>query len=112
LDVAASDLDRDGDNDIVVAYQATHSVGVFLNNGDGTFAAQKTFDVGAGSNPNSIVVADVTGEGNLDLILSESGSTISILSGVGDGIFNAPQTYFTGGGSNTGPVAVGDLNGD
>src|SRR5262245_21710089 len=45
VDVSIADLDRDGDNDLVVAFTTVYgSVSVVLNNGDGTFAAPVNYD--------------------------------------------------------------------
>jgi hypothetical protein len=64
-----------------------------------------------GSTPVSVVVADVNGEGNLDLVVSnKSSKTVSVLLGNGDGTFGPQKTYAVG----TAPygVAVADVNGD
>jgi hypothetical protein len=66
-----------------------------------------------GSQPRSVVVGDLNGDGVPDLVTangSSTGNTISVLLGNGDGTFQTQQTYTTG----TAPydVVVGDLNGD
>jgi hypothetical protein len=65
----------------------------------------------AGTGPQAVVTADVNGDGRLDLITANAGSSnISVLLGNSNGTFGAAQTYTTGEGPAA--VAVGDFNGD
>ena len=82
---------------------------VLLGNGNGTFQAQQTF--ATGSDPRSVALADVNGDGKPDLVVANYGSnTVSVLLGNGNGTFQAQQTFATG--SDPVSVAVGDVNGD
>src|SRR5256712_3318430 len=68
-------------------------------------------DFGVGTNPRSVAMGDVNGDGRPDLAVANGGSnTVSVLVGNGDGTFQAAQSFATG----TTPlsVAVGDVNGD
>jgi hypothetical protein len=100
--------------DLIVA--TNNGVGVLLNNGDGTFAPAVTYAT-AGPLSNSVAVADVDGDGNLDIIItnmctSTTGcSGVAVLLGLGDGTFLSAVGYDSGG-LETGGVAVGDVNGD
>ena len=114
--LAVADLNGDGRQDIIVASSqtfGTHTgqLNVFLSNGDGTFAAPETFTVGTAA--NDVVVADLRGDGKLDLITSApaaGGQTaVEVLFGNGDGTFQNPVTVFTGAG---GKLAVGDFLGN
>ena len=68
---------------------------VCLGNGNGTFQQQQTFSTG--SNPRSVAVADVNGDGWPDLVVANRGSnTLSVLLGNGDGTFRSQQTLQTG----------------
>jgi FG-GAP-like repeat len=64
---------------------------------------------------NSVALADVNGDGKLDLIAAcecgPTGGTVSVLLGNGDGTFQAPVNYPSGGDVGA-SVAVSDLNGD
>src|SRR5437870_489925 len=70
---------------------------------------QGTFSTG--TMPLAVVLADVNGDGKLDLALANHGSnTVSVLLGNGDGTFAAKQDFATG--SAPFSVAVADVNGD
>jgi Calx-beta domain-containing protein/VCBS repeat protein/carboxypeptidase family protein len=74
-----------------------------------SFAGQATFT--AGTFPDSIAVADFSGDGILDLAVSNNNSNnVSILLGTGTGSFG-PTTNFAVG-TNPQFVATGDFNGD
>ncbi len=61
-----------------------------------------------GFNPVSVAVADVNGDGRLDLITANN--NVSVLLGKGDGTFQAEQRFAVG--SVPFSVAVADVNGD
>jgi len=80
--VALADLDGDGDADMAVAnlgrFVGSGDVSVLLNRGDGTFDAQQRFD--AGDRPFSVALADLDGDGDADLAVTNEGSDdISVL---------------------------------
>ena len=110
--VVVADFNKDGKLDFAnVNYNdgAAGSVSVFLGNGDGTF--QPKVDYAVGDGPDGIAIADVNGDGNLDLVVAnDTGSSVSVLLGNGDGTFQAHKDY--GAGSFPHWIAVGDFNGD
>ena len=120
--VAVADVNGDGKLDLLVANECGNSdcsgadgtVGVLLGNGDGTFQAAVSYSSGDVA-AYSVAVADVNGDGNLDLLVANAccvgDSTVGVLLGNGDGTFRAPVTYDTGG-RNAVSVAVADVNGD
>jgi hypothetical protein len=125
--VAIADVNGDGKPDLIVANQCVSSgscstsggsVGVLLGNGDGTFQTALTYSSG-GDIPHSVAVADVNGDGKMDLLVanycgSESctgDGTIGVLLGNGDGTFQTAVTYGSGG-YNATSVAVADVNRD
>ena len=123
--VAVADVNGDGILDLIVANQqqnkndAEGSISVMLGKGNGTFHAPVNYDSG-GQSAYSIVVADVNGDGKLDLVVANGclGSncatgSVGVLLGKGDGSFKNAVTYNSGAASVFGSrVAVGDLNGD
>src|SRR5438034_911093 len=114
--VAVGDFNGDGRPDLAVTNGANTTSGavpgnlaVLLGNGDGTFQAARTIDVGI--TPAFVAVRDVNGDGRPDLAVANFRSNdASVLLGNGDGTFQAPRNFDTG----TGPlsIAVGDVNSD
>jgi hypothetical protein len=84
----AGDLNGDGRPDLVVTGllggTGYVSVGVFLNNGDGTFTPGESF--AAGSIAASLL-ADLTGDGKLDLLITRGNGNVEPFQGKGDGTF-------------------------
>jgi hypothetical protein len=105
--VTAADLDRDGLLDLVVVDQVMSALRVLLGNGDGTFRDGGAYQISRG--PHSVAVGDFTGNGILDLAVTNSNSTVSILLGNGDGTFGSAHDYAAGPSPQS--VAVGHFSG-
>ncbi|MBA3913331.1 MAG: VCBS repeat-containing protein [Acidobacteriales bacterium] len=111
--IAAGDFNHDGAQDVAVTcFEALCGGGiqVLLGRGDGTFASATTYVV-----PNSpefgIAVADLNGDGDLDIVVSEYlGTAVAVLLGKGDGTFQPiiSSPALPGGQA----VRVGDFNSD
>jgi VCBS repeat protein len=116
--VAVADVNGDGKADIFVANGnqqngSNGSVGVLLGNGNGTFQPAVTYDSGAAF-ADSVVVADVNGDGKPDIIVANTGTdngdgSVGVLLGNGDGTFRAAATYDSGG-QGAVSVVVADIN--
>src|SRR5439155_10963871 len=66
---------------------------------------------GTGSEPNSVAIGDLNGDGKPDLATANwNSNTVSVLLGNGDGNFGVKTDYGTGSGPLS--VAINDLNGD
>ena len=96
-------------------------IAVLRGNGDGSFQPAQTYDSG-GVAPRDITVADVNGDGKIDLLVANGGSeqlgdgngNAAVFLGNGDGTFQTAQIFqtfspYTGGLAS---LAVADLNGD
>ena len=111
--VVAADVNGDGKPDLLTANLQTNAVGVLLNTGTGTFGAVAAYSTGANSWPESIAVADVNGDGKLDVLTANvNTNTAGVLLGTGTGTFGAETAYITGAGSGPADVVVADVNGD
>jgi hypothetical protein len=120
--VAIADVNGDGRPDLVVANWcdstacATSSIGVLLGNGNGTFQTAVDYSWGAPL-ADSVVVADVNGDGKPDLLVANEfdmsgvSGRVAVLLGNGNGTFQTAVIYESGG-YEADSVAVGDVNGD
>jgi hypothetical protein len=76
--VAVVDVNSDSKPDIIVANNGYNAVGVLLNIGNGTFAAQTTYSTGSG--PNSVAVVDVNSDSKPDIIaMNYSDGNVGVL---------------------------------
>src|SRR5262249_50960618 len=100
--MVAGDFNRDGRLDLATAdgfwtQAGYHTVSVFLGNGDGTLQPEQTFDTGVGSQPNSIIVGDFDGDGELDLATADYGSIdVAVLLGRDDGTIQPYRRFAAG----------------
>jgi len=131
VSVATADVNGDGDLDLVLARCGTGScpdngrkgkVAVLLGSGDGTFRNAVNY-LSGGTVAVSVAVADVNGDGKLDIVVAncgdlravacnvDPGGVIGVLLGRGDGTFQAATTYNSGGFGAT-SVVIADVNRD
>ncbi len=118
--VGIADFNGDGRPDLAVAnlnvptVTGAGTVSVLLGNGDGTFGA--TTDFGAGINPLSVAIADLSDDGQPDLALANAGAgpwfvgTVSVLFGNKDGTFGSNTDISMG--WYLASMAIADLNTD
>ncbi|MFB6827099.1 FG-GAP-like repeat-containing protein [Streptomyces virginiae] len=96
-DVAVGDFDEDGKPDLATSNANTNNVSVVPGNGDGTFGAAAQFALGGGAGPKGIAAADLSGDGHLDLVTSNSTTgTLSVLLGDGNGAFGTASSVPAG----------------
>jgi hypothetical protein len=125
--VRIADVNGDGKPDLVVANSCASSascpigpgsVGVLLGNGDGTFQTAVSYGSG-GYGAESVAVADVNGDGKLDVVVANFcgntscslPGTVGVMLGNGDGTFQ-PVVPYSSGGPALDAIAVADVNRD
>lgn len=110
--VAIGDFNRDGRKDLAITEAPNGTVKVKLAqaNPPRTFGAAASYSVGLSA--SGIATAEVTQDGNLDLLVGNpNNNTVVLLPGRPDGTFGSPQTITLAG---TGPkdVLVTNVDGD
>lgn len=121
--IAIGDINGDGKQDLATANQVDASVSVLLNTtlagGSGaSFASAAHFSVrGATStNPFSVAIGDLNGDGRPDLAVADTNRGIALVllntafAGSSSASFATPTSFNVGGSPRS--VAIGDLNGD
>ncbi len=121
-----ADLDRDGNQDLVVAYAnlsanlqaptsaAPNYIYVWFGDGTGHFPVSSAHPVNPvrltpSRNFYQVAVADVNADSIPDLVLSD-GYVLSVQLGKGDGSFGAETHFLAGQGINS--ISTGDVDGD
>ncbi len=131
--LATADINADGVLDLIGVNFMTGNVQVLLGQGangkgNGTFAAPMNFPASTGVlatiAPVGVAVADLNGDGKLDIVTSNRGATtatssvpgsMGVLLGNGDGTFQSAVSYPLGdstGGSYANGITVADMNHD
>jgi hypothetical protein len=115
--IAVSDIDNDGDPDLIVPHWddgagdpgAVDGVAtILINNGQAVFSG---VDVPIGNKPRGIDVGDLDFDGDLDIAVSNLGDhTVTIIENVGAGNFETVASISVG--SQPRYVAIGDLDQD
>jgi hypothetical protein len=109
MDVRIADLDRDGDNDLAVAFTTTGgSISILLNNGNGTFAAPVNYE--SCYSTQGLTVGDFNGDLQQDVAGMSNCFKASIL--LNDGSATLTKKGDFGHGYVPGGIASGDLDGD
>ena len=121
LNAAGGDMDGDGCADIVVSTDAG-LVYLFHGNCDGTVVGFPTvFLIGAGDSGAGLALADMNGDGKLDVVTSsitlfvdvfgpDAGDSVAVM--LGDGKGNLSPGHIYRGQPGMFNIALGDLNGD
>ncbi len=115
ISVAIGDLDGDGKADLAVANYVQNTLSVFRNTGTpGTISYQAKIDFATGTNPYSVAIGDLDGDGRADLAVTNySGNTLSVFRNTGTPgaiSYEAKIDFATG--ASPYSVAIGDLDGD
>jgi len=109
-----ADFNSDGALDIAVIFEGTGEIGVLLGNGNGTFQMPVMYPTASTADTSgSLVATDLSGDGRIDIAVSDSNSAqncaFAVLPGNGDGTFQAPICIKPG--FLTGGLLTGDFRG-
>ncbi len=110
--LAAGDLDNDGAIDLITTSNTgspNDPLRIYWNDGSGGFAT--TSEITSGDGPREIALADMDGDGDLDLFVSNYFSNdMYFIPNNGNRSFASPTSYATGGGCEG--IDTGDIDGD
>lgn len=123
--MAVGDVNGDGKPDVVFAFTNyssdvsvsgtyTGGVGVLLGDGKGSFTHAPTSAIFQGTPISSLALADVYGDGQMDVVAVGTLGSVYVARPAGGGLFQPAQSYrvFLGYSAVNAQLAVGDLNGD
>ncbi|CAF1313567.1 unnamed protein product [Rotaria sordida] len=111
--IILTDINNDGEIDIVVANAAANNIGILLGHGNLTFDTIITYSTGNNSKPQSLAVGDFDNDGQIDIAVANFlTSNISIFLGYQNGNFTIQVSYSTGYQSWPHSITVGDFNRD
>ncbi|WP_016948862.1 FG-GAP-like repeat-containing protein [Anabaena sp. PCC 7108] len=113
--ISLADFNDDGILDLAQVKSNQSKVFVALGSNPGSFGEPTSFGTAeefmVGAQPRSVTIADINGDGLLDLLVGNSDDdNVSLLLGDGTGDFGTATNYTAGDGSRA--VAVADFNDD
>ncbi|CBN74120.1 conserved unknown protein [Ectocarpus siliculosus] len=111
--IDVGDLDGDGFPDVAVAFQLSDHVVWFRNaDGQGGFTTGTDIDTDAGGSPSNVKLADVDGDGDLDVVSAwKTGDRVTWYENDGEGTFAIGLDLSTTADGAYG-LALADLDGD
>jgi hypothetical protein len=117
VSIAMSDVNGDGNGDIIVGNNEDSTVSVFLGDGHGDFPSSSTSATGVTASffpVGSLAVGDFNGDGKPDLAVvngQKVSGVVTVLLGNGDGTFKLSASYGMNGSLPTPvSVAIADVN--
>jgi hypothetical protein len=87
--IVASDINADGNQDVVIANASDNNIITYLSDGKGTLNRGGSFP--AGNSPSGLAISDINADGHVDVVVANhETSYITVLFGKGDGTFVEP----------------------
>jgi hypothetical protein len=110
--LTSADFNRDGQPDLAIANEGSHTVSILLGRSDGTFNPTTIIYPSGGIYPSSIIAVDLNHDNITDLVVTNADSDNFITKfGIGNGSFSPLSLPYVTCSSPT-SVAHGDFNGD
>jgi hypothetical protein len=107
---AVGDFNGDGRADIAVASDTPDRISIFLRGADGSFTLGPVILTGSGTGPESLIAADIDGDGRTDLVVAlHNANIVRAYRNTATG-FVAGSSVPTGANPHT--IHAADLNGD
>ncbi|CAF1191220.1 unnamed protein product [Rotaria sordida] len=111
--IITCDFNNDKYLDVAVTFSSSNNIGILLGYGNASFGTMMTYSTGTNSTPQSLAVYDFNNDGQLDIVVANSGTDdIGILLGYGNGSFSSMIRYSTGKHSGPAAVVLTDINND
>ena len=112
--------DVSGDKKVDVVANVTNSgggcqsnvVAVLLGSGNGKFKAPVYYSTGTTQQSYSVTLADLRGDGRLDILTSNGDGSLSVLLNNGKGVYGTANVITGASGTEAASIAVGDFNND
>jgi len=112
--------DVNGDHKVDVVANMTNSgggcpnneVAVLLGTGKGKFKAPVYYSTGTTQQSYSVTLADIRGNGKLDILTSNADGSLSVLLNNGKGVYGTANVIVGASGSEAASMAIGDFNND
>lgn len=109
-DVTLGDLDNDGIPDMAACQEVAGMVSLYKGAANGQFTFLASYKVtGISAGCDRVIMADLNGDGKLDMIAS-NGTSLAVFLGNGDGTLQAKTNWITGGGPVD--IVAADFNRD
>jgi hypothetical protein len=104
--MVTADVNNDGKADVIAATPGASGIAVMLGKGNGHLATPTYWGAGGNDTVKTLAVADVNGDGKLDIVTA--GTETDLLLNNGEGTFGTAQKVGPAGSS----VVVSDFNND
>lgn len=111
--IAVGDMNGDGIPDSIIADRGDGKVAVLLGSRNGSLASEHDVNLGGSSTPVAVAVADLNGDGKLDVVAAEEiPGKVAVMLGNGDGTLGGPVELDCGVNATPEDVTIADMNQD